>query len=646
MYAVLPVLLMPAALSARQPDARSPRNASYVLEARLDPAARLIHGRGRLTWRNVAAVPAAELRFHMYWNAWRSPASSWLREQALGRDPSLAGRPEAERGWIDLTSLALASTEGAVDLLPRARYIAPDDGNTADQTVLAVLLDSAVAPGASIDVDFAWTARVPRVYARTGVLGDFFFIAHWFPTIGVFTDDGWHCRQFHAATEFYADFGVYDVRLTVPRGWTVGASGRERGRTDEADGTTTHHYAAEDVHGFAWTTSPDLLDLRERFDVAGLPPVNMRLLLQPEHRNQADRHFAATRATLEAFGTWFGPYPYDHLTIVDPVTIVNVEAQGGGAGGMEYPTLFTAGTRLYAPSRYSQPEEVTIHEAGHQFWYGIVATNEVDHAWMDEGLTTYGTARVMDEMFRDRFVRQSRYFGGFLPWPHDDIPWSREHYGDRFPIYLVAPDWDAPARPTWQYWPGTAVSTTYAKSALWLHTLERLLGWETMQRIMATHFARGAFRHPTPDEFFRTASDVSGRDLAWFFDAVYRQSATFDYAVEHVTRVAALDASDSIVVVRRLGTGAFPIDVRVAFEDGRSVTEHWDGRAEWHAFKYAGAAPVSAVEIDPARILLLDLNVTNNTWTARPRAAEAADHWSLRWLLWLQQVLLTYAFVA
>jgi hypothetical protein len=103
---------------------------------------------------------------------------------------------------------------------------------------------------------------------------------------------------------------------------------------------------------------------------------------------------------------------------------------------------------------------------------------------------------------------------------------------------------------------------------------------------------------------------------------------------------------DSTVVVRRLGSGVFPVDVKVSFADGADVTERWDGEAGWRAFRYRRGARVITVEVDPARVLLLDLNTTNNTWTARPRGADAARHWSLRWLIWLQNVLLTYAFVA
>ena len=207
----LRLLLLAAALAvtpwlqpigdAQQPAAaRSPRNASYLLRAELDPGTRTITGSGLLTWRNIAAVPATELRFHLYWNAWRNSASSWMREQQRGRDTSLAERPEEDWGWIDLSALRLVSGDGNIDLLAGARFIAPDDGNSEDRTVLAVPLDEPVEPGASVTIDLAWQARVPRTFSRTGTIGDYFFIAQWFPKIGVLEDTGWNCHQFHAAT--------------------------------------------------------------------------------------------------------------------------------------------------------------------------------------------------------------------------------------------------------------------------------------------------------------------------------------------------------------------------------------------------------------------------------------------------------------
>jgi hypothetical protein len=635
--------------------ARSPRNASYAITARLDPASRTLTGEQLLTWRNTASAPAPSLRFHLYYNAWRNTRSTFMRERILAGDDSAADRPDGDWGWIDVTSLKLVRAAGApIDVTSRLRFIAPDDNNGDDRTVADVALDAPVAPGETVNVQIAWSSRIPRTFARTGAIGNYYFVAQWFPKIGVFQDNGWNCHQFHSATEFFADFGTYDVRLTVPRGWIVGATGVERGRRDEGDRTTTHHYYAEDVHDFAWTTSPDYVERVERFSHAGLPPVAMRLLLQPEHAAQADRHFQATRAALRYYGEWYGAYPYGQITIVDP-------AWQSDTGGMEYPMLFTAGTRWLAPRRVADPEDVTVHEAGHQFWYGVVATNEVEHAWMDEGLDTFSTARVLDQFFGPQYYAK-RYFGGFIPWVFDDLPLQRATDGNYLGAYRTSPFLDAGSLPTWQYWPGDAWITTYTRTALWLHTLERMLGWETLQKVLSTYFSRYAFKHPEPRDFFAVANEVSGRDLTWFFDQVYRSSATFDYAVESFASERIVDRGvfgdlgakgatevptnvfRTVVVVRRQADGIFPVDVRVAFESGPDARWTWDGKERWKAFEIDRPSRATSAQVDPERVLLLDAHYTNNSKTLAPQTAAAGRKWSLTWLIWLQDHLLTYGF--
>ena len=237
----------------------SPRNASYSIDARLDPETRALTGTETITWRNITTRPADELRFHLYWNAWKNTRSTFLREAALDRTDRSARRGlRTDGGDLDQAAARVSRQRGdaPLDLTSAKRFIAPDDGNADDETVMAVPLPEPVPPGGSATIELTWTAHVPRPFARTGAIGNFFFIAQWFPKLGVLEERGWNCHQFHSSTEFFSDYGVYDVRLTVPRGWTVGATGVERDASDNADRTTTHHYYQEDVHDFAWTTSP------------------------------------------------------------------------------------------------------------------------------------------------------------------------------------------------------------------------------------------------------------------------------------------------------------------------------------------------------------------------------------------------------
>jgi Peptidase family M1 domain len=618
----------------------SPRNASYVIDARLDPASRTITGSEVILWRNITAKPATELQLHLYWNAWRDDRSTWLREAKLGsRRVVPVVRPD-ERSRIDVTALAVRGSARA-DLTTVMRFIAPDDGNADDRTVLAARLPQPVAPGGSITIEVSWTAHVPRTFARTGVIGNYFFVAQWFPKLGVLQDTGWNCHQFHSGTEFFADYGSYDVRMTVPTGWILGATGVERERRDNGNETTTHRYRQDDVHDFVWTTSPDYIERRARFEHPTLPAVDMRLLIQPEHARQADRHFEATRAALKYYGEWYGAYPYGHITIIDP-------AYRSGAGGMEYPTLFTAGTRLFAPEHVEDPEDVAVHEAGHQFWYGIVGNNEFEDAWMDEGFNTFSEARVMGTWGAPAYLSQ-RYFGGFVPYVFKDIVMNRETDWNRFTGYRRAAKNDVQSTPSFRYYAASSGVPTYNKTALWLNTMERWLGWPTLQQIMSTHFSRWKFKHPKPQDFFDIANEVSGRDLSGYFDQVYRSSDAFDYGIQDFRSDKDGDKYRTLVVVRRYGEAIFPVDVRVTFTDGKQVTEHWDGKDRWHLYTYSWAQRAVTAQADPDRVLLLDVNLTNNSKALAPLdrfGPKAATKWSLKWMVWLQDCLLTWSVFA
>jgi peptidase M1-like protein len=620
--------------------ALSARNANYTIDVRLDTRARKLAARETLVWTNMTAVPTSELQFHLYFNAWRNADSTWMREHRATTWWGQAGARQLDDfAAIDISSLKIVGGAlDAVDLTEAMRFVAPDDRNEKDRTVMAVTLPAPVNPGQTITLDIAFTAKIPRPFARTGVVGNYFFLGQWFPKIGVLDPAGrWNCHQFHVGTEFFSDFGVYDVRMTVPRGWSLAATGRERERTDNADGTTTHRYYQEDVHDFAWTTSPDFIERRERFEQPGLPPVEMRLMLQPEHQAYAARHFEGTRATLRQYGEMFGAYPYSHLTIVDP-------AWNSETGGMEYPTLFTVGTSWLTPSGDTYLEDTLVHETGHQWWYGMVATNEFEDAWMDEGINQYANARVMaDEFPEGREVR--RFFGGFVPWVLEDVRWDRVMSGEIRDDYRNNPTVDTPSTPSFQYWPRTSTPMTYAKPALWLHTLERALGWTTMQQILATFFERWKFKHPRPGDLFQVANEVSRRDLTPFFDQVYRGSAVFDYGVESVTSNRTTDGEFvSDVVVRRHGDGIFPVTILVTLGNGEQRRFAWDGGGRWHRVTLEHASRAVSAQVDPDQILLVDTSFTNNSFTTEPHSRRAATKWAATWMVWLQDQLLAWAF--
>jgi hypothetical protein len=300
-----------------------------------------------------------------------------------------------------------------------------------------------------------------------------------------------------------------------------------------------------------------------------------------------------------------------------------------------------------------------------------VGNNEFDDAWLDEGIDTFSSARAYAEHFGKR-GRMRRFFvppgtnqDGFLPLLFPQ--WTRPlgGLGRRLDRYRRSATADLPAWETYRYHPGTAADITYSKTALWLATLERFLGWERLRSILSTFFERYKFRHPRPEDFFAVASEMAGEDLDWFFEEVFYSSVRFDYGIASVESFPlALEGLDeeagglvyrpkadedsgpfrSQVVLRRYGEGVFPVDVLLVFEDGRQVRHRWDGRERWKMFSEDGPAKLHHAVVDPERILLLDVDYANNSRLRRPEPELAVLKWASRWLIWMQDRLAAFAF--
>ena len=631
----------------------SPRNANYTIEVKLNAEDKTLEGREIVHWRNQMEVATEELCFHLYWNAWRNNRSTWLQEEVARRERSV--EPD---GWayceVELVKILPSDDAAEQDLTEAWRYEAPDDGNPDDRTVMVLPLPEPVAPGDSVRLEIRWKSKIPRTFSRTGFRGNFFFIGQWFPKLGVYQEDGsWNCHQFHTATEFFSDYGVYDVRMNVPTGWLLGATGRQQKVVDNPDGTTTHHYRQGDVHDFVWTTSPEYREISRRFEHAGLSPVDMRLLYQPEHEAQVDRHFRATETALRLYGTWYGEYPYGHITVVDP-------AYQSGVGEMEYPTLFTVGTRILNPEGRS-PEIVAVHEAGHQFWHGMVGNNEFEHAWLDEGLNTFSHARAIDTEYGD-LIYFRRFFKEYLPVRVPEIRLRRMTSGNRVRGYRQYRRADVQATPTYRYYPGlSAYAMSYDKTAIWLSMIEKAYGWEALQQGLSAFFNTWKFRHPKPEDLIQTLSESVGRDLNPFFDEVHRKAVVFDYAIakasskplntkgylEGSLSVSAKDHEvfETQVVVRRLQDGILPVEVVFEFEDGDMVREVWDGQSLWKLYQFQKPAKLVSAVVDPERKILLDVNSTNNSWQMRSGARFPSGKWASKWMVWLQDYFQTLAFL-
>jgi len=596
--------------SGAAPKTLSTRVVSYSIDAKLDPAKHTITASEMLTYQNLTGQPQQTFPFHLYLNAFQ-PQSTFMTEVHLagtrGAGPDSEWNPK-HYGSITVDKFEV---EGVGDLTGKMEFIQPDDHNPNDHTVFQVTLPKPVAPKASVQFRIVFHDQLPKVVERTGYAHDFDMVGQWFPKVGVWWKNAWNCHQFHATTEFFADFGTFDVKITLPQNEIVGAGGDLVSTVSNSDGTKTVAYHSEDVHDFSWTASPSFTVVEDSW-TGSQGPVQIHVLMSPGHMPSASRYVTALKGTLRLFDQWYGPYPYDRITVVDP------PHGGADAGGMEYPTLITAGTAWDTPKGLLAPEIVVEHEFGHQYWYGMVATNEFEEAWLDEGINSYTEVKIMDALYgKDTsalnfpFVQMS------------DTAFERAGY-------LSEPDMDPISRLAWQFiGSGSYGDVTYGKTATMLVTLEKIIGEDTLRNALHTYFMRYRFTHPTGEDFLKTIEEVSGKDLRWYFNQAVYGTNLLDYAVsdahsdplkwwEEKSHFGPSRKKDEVyrtyVTVQRKREFVFPVDLEVKFDDGSAATEHWDGQDRWVRYHYDRTAKIVSAEIDPEHQITMDRDYFNNSY--------------------------------
>lgn len=643
----------------------------YEIWVELDAAGKMLLGKEEIVWTNPSREAVPDMLFHLYWNAFKNEDSAFLREAQAETMFSRGAAPDdGEWGWVDVTDIRLA--DGS-DLKPSFQFVTPDGPeNPADQTVARVLFPEPVRPGESVRLQLEFRSKIPRTVARSGYYKNSFFIAQWFPKPGVYEEGkGWNAHAYHQRSEFFADFADFVVHITVPRDFVVGSSGKPTDvRVDESVNKTTTTFRQAMIHDFAWMADPRYLKVERDFiadrevtpeeyretaallglpvEEVKLPDVKMTLLIAPEHKGQVERHFRALRAAIKYYGLWYGPYPYETVTMVDPPFRT-------GSGGMEYPTLFTAGTRVLTSKDILSPEGVIVHEFGHGYWYGLVANNEFEAAWLDEGFNTYSTARVM-----------ARAYGpGALTLVFKGIPLTwllRLPKNFDFELNRVAAintvRYDPVTAWSWRFYnSGSYSANVYMRAATLLSTLEGLLGERTWARVMRTYHMRYRYKHPGKADFIGVVNEVSGKDMTWFFDELLDSTQAFDYGIAEVSsvkvprhrrgvydvkgareemtskKIEKLDAAEAkapeakapeakaeyltSVVLRRFGEarvrGDARVQVLVRFKDGTTETRAWDGQARWTRLEFVKPVEAVSAQVDPEGVWLIDANLANNS---------------------------------
>jgi hypothetical protein len=646
----------------------SDRVVDYRIDADLDAAKHAVTGKERLSWRNRSDREVRSIYVHLYLNAFQNEGSTFFTERevltAHSGSRGAAKLKKGQWGWIELKQV---SQDGAA---LKWEFVHPDGGPKTDQTVARIDLAQPVPAGGTLTLDIDFLSQLPRVVERTGWWGDFNLIAQWFPKIGVLELPGergatqvrWNVHEFHFNSEFYADFGHFDVTMTVPSEYTVGAVGEQQGAPVTANGRTTYHYVQGDVHDFAWVAAKGYKVLDGSWQGPGSPKVAVRVLYPPEYAASAQPVLKASTDSLTYFSDTLGAYPYRTLTAVVP------PYNASEAGGMEYPTFFTAeGYKDVAPGTIAQYalDFVTIHEFGHGYFYGLLASNEFEEPMLDEGLNEYWDQRMLRERGEDIHATTTglRRLG--------IAPALPGFVAERLGADLKHP-YDPLGENAWDRYSSGSYGTVYSRTATAMHDLEERLGKDVTERAFREYYRRWHFRHPSAADLRATLIDVSGdaRNVNEVFDQYVYGTAHVDDRVASIDTDEVLPVAGSVLVDGKRtdgdsaaldkqiakqredwkkahpdakpGTGPFPWHsivsvvrdgapvpqtLRVTFADGSHQDLKWNDDRRWARFEFTGPAKVVSAELDPQRRVYLDADKLNDSRTTKSDGA-ASRRWS------------------
>jgi hypothetical protein len=593
-------LLLAISFSQAQDTSYFQQGVEYRIEASLDEATSVLKARARLHYTNRSSRRIDTLYFHLHLNAFR-PNSAWARRELEFDNRRFQDLGPADHAFERLTSVMVAG-QPVTPLFPGAP----------DSTVAVISLTSPLHTGDAISVQLDWDARLSTLPRRQGRRGRHYDFAQWYPKIAVFDRGGWQVQPLLPQGEFYGEFASFDVTLEVAADQVMGATGvpvegdpgwsahRAPGTAEPALRADAYaaraaeslgllgapgrdrkrvRWRAENVHHFAWSTSPEYVH-----EGGASGDVGVHVLYQRGDTTW-DEGVAVQRTihALAFFDTIFGKFPWPQLTNVHRIE----------GGGTEFPMMVMDG---------SASESLIVHEVGHNYVMGILANNEWKQGWLDEGFAS----------FLGRWYAERRGGDAREIWRNDlENVRTAERAGATEPIRMAS----AAFRDFNSY-----NLMTYTKPALVYRMLRELIGEEAFMRGLRLYYERNALRHVREEDLRAAMEEAAGRDLRWFFLQWIHTTATLDYRVGQVsTRQLDDGAWETTVEVLREGDAWMPVTLRVGDQ-----TQRLENREPTQTVRVRTAARPVEVVLDPDDVLL-DLTPENNR-AAVPGNGETSPH--------------------
>ncbi|MEI9997382.1 MAG: hypothetical protein WDM91_22500 [Rhizomicrobium sp.] len=672
---------------------RPAANVGYRIAVQVRNADRAFNGEETVRWRNAGKSPLSAVQLHLYLNAYATASSTWFAEARAGRarcyvrtgcgfDP-----PDGDTsGWLRLS--AVRQRCGSAMVAVAGRFIEPDDANANDRTLVGLSLPCAVAAGSWGELQVAFSGRLPLPQQATGCVPAFCFFGQWYPSLAAlpgldgtsFPDVDYTPHQYHAATEFFANFADYDVDISYPSGPSLAVTGQILFHSS-SHGLDRLHVHLAGAHDFAFVLG-DLSETRFTYRRLDGSPVSVGLFYPPASGLDLERARESAAAGMRALEVHVGPYPFDSLSVVSPPNAA------ASIGGMEFPTLYTGfmtdrhlDNWLLGGIRIRELDDA--HEFSHQYFQGLIATNEQTSAFLDEGVATYFETVALE----DRYDTASS-LGSVLGRPLNKRLLERLHLLRDDLSFSEPPE----KEPSFLLKPGTAYDQIYARPALIFLTAQAIWGSAAMDRYFHQLYRSYAYKHPGLSEYLTAADSVGVPDLKAFLQEAFGTVHQPDFHIVSATttrasnaqgasppapvrggctgtgiryriveqgatgseaRTACADAGSQASFPAdgsSAGQGAYLSDVRVAgpgwrhlpttivfsFAGGAHVTLPWPARKTWREYELSYRAPLRAVLIDPEDRIAVDVDPMNNGMFLAPDAGFAM-RWSLFWSAAFQQ---------
>lgn len=489
----------------------------YVIEVRLDDRSHTLRAFETITYHNNSLSTLDTLWIHLWPNAYRDRNTALCRQKDSQNDFGLHFAKEDERGWID--SLDFRSEGSKLTWALDAKN--PD--------IAWIKLNEPLATGGSARITTPFRVKIPDAkFSRLGHTGQAYYITQWYPKPAVFDNSGWHAMPYLNQGEFYSEFGSFDVSITLPANYVLGATGelidnpteeawmdslsraelhkqRSNAFPPSAANTKTLRFKQDKVHDFAWFADKRFL---VRTGEVALPrsgrTVKTQVLFTPQNAALWKEAITYVNESVRLYSQWVGDYRYSTCTAVDGTI--------AAGGGMEYPMITIIGN-VGSPLELDQ---VIAHEVGHNWFYGMLASNERAHPWMDEGMNSFFEQRYMDTRYPGRLALDIQGLPIKL-FPSGQGPGFRMQ-NELMYRYNARRNWDAPDSSTSTAFAELDYGTTiYAKTALIFDQLRGSLGDALFDSCTQAYFNEWAGKHPQPADVRASYERTVGKDLGWCF---------------------------------------------------------------------------------------------------------------------------------